>query len=359
MKREWAIRTYKEGDEQGIYELWQTVYPSDQHNRDEWMKWWRWTYRDGPGGRGQIWIADHGGKIVGHYGVIFIPMKVGDEIVKASQNIDVMTDPEYRNQGIFATLEQKSLDEIGKQGIPFIIGFPNNVAYYGHKKSGWFDISNLKTIVKPFNWNKFVGLKIKNGFLSGFLATGSGLILDKFFFKIQEAFTAADRLTVTRISSFDERFDRLWSRVSSQYPIMVVRNKNYLNWRYSVPGKEYSIFSVEGNNEVDGYLVLGHRKRENAKTSFIFDMITESDKVMHCLISEAMKECKQVGSDFIEYRLIANKHHRSLLRKNGFIFIPFIKGSYFIAYSSLSQFTATMLKNPNNWFVQIGDSDIL
>jgi hypothetical protein len=35
MKPEWSVRAYREGDEEGIYELWLAVYPSKQGDRDE------------------------------------------------------------------------------------------------------------------------------------------------------------------------------------------------------------------------------------------------------------------------------------------------------------------------------------
>ncbi len=358
MKQEWSVRAYREGDEKGIYQLYQAVYPSEERDWDRWMKWWRWLYRNNPAGTGQVWVADHRGKLVGQYPIIFMQMKVGNELLKASQNIDLMTHPDYQHQGIFTALEQEALDALSKQGIHITVGFPNEAASPGHKKSGWYDISTMKVMVKPLNWKNTIRLKIKNRILSGFLAIVATLACDKMLFRTSAAPTVGG-LAVTQITSFDERFDRLWDRVSGQYPIMVVRNKGYLNWRFSAPDKHYLIFVAEKADEVRGYLVLRDMVLRNTKASVIFDMIAESEEVMYCLVSQAVKVCQRAGVNFIVYKLIANGTYHHVLRNNGFISLPFMRGAHFCAYSSTTKITKTFLQNPKNWLVQIGDSDTL
>ena len=78
---------------------------------------------------------------------------------------------------------------------------------------------------------------------------------------------------------------------------------------------------------------------------------------MHCLVSEAVKVCQRVGVDFVEYSLIADRAYHRVLRSNGFITLPFVKGDRLCAYSSATQISKTLLQNPKNWLVQIGDSD--
>ena len=310
MKREWSIRAYREGDEEGIYQLDQAVHPSEQYDRDGWMRWWRWMYKENPAGKGLIWLAEDKDKIVGQYAVIPVAMKSAAQVILGAQSIATMTHPDYRRQGMFEELARITYHEAAKAGIRIIYGFPNQFSRPGFiNKLDWFDISTMKIMLRPLNWKKYfrskIKSKIKNRFLSGFLAVGATLLFDKILFRTREA-PAIDRLAITQVTSFDERFDRLWAKVSGQYPIMVVRNKDYLNWRFSAPGKHYLIFAAEKANEVLGYLVLYNRIPGNIKYSFMFDMIAESEEVMRCLVSEAVKVCQREGVDFISYRLIAD-----------------------------------------------------
>lgn len=355
MERKWLARPYQEGDEEGILELRQAVYPEKEYDWDKWLRWWRWMYKGNPAGAGLIWLAEHNGKIVGQYPLIFMNMKVRCEVVRASQNVDVMTHPDYQHQGIFYTLARAALKNVGKEGVHITIGFPNEAAYPGHIKSGWFDICSMQILLKPLNWGNVLRLKTMNKFLLK-LGTVGGGFAEHTVYRTKEA-PIIRGLTITQTSSFDDRINEFWTRVSNQHPIMVVRNKDCLNWRYSTPGVNYSILAAEKAGEIVGYLILRQGEEREVKVGRIFDMMAESAEVMHCLISKAIEQCIQNKTDLIFYHLIANKSYHQVLKWNGFISSPFIKGGRFCAYSSSPYIPMEFLKNPENWFVQIGDSD--
>ena len=141
MPRKWIIREYREGDEEGIFDLCDAVYPEARYDKESWMKWWHWQYKEIPFDSARIWLADHDGKIVGQYPLIPLRFKAEDKLMTAYLSLDVMTHPEYRYQGMFSRLESRALKEAGKDGIPIAIGFPNDASYPGHVKSGYFLVS--------------------------------------------------------------------------------------------------------------------------------------------------------------------------------------------------------------------------
>jgi GNAT superfamily N-acetyltransferase len=357
--REWSIRAYREGDEEGIFKLYQAVYPSKQRAQDEWLSWWRWLYKESPAGHGRIILADANDRLAAQYAVVPIWIKVGRQTCVGAQSLDTMTHPDYRRRGLFETLAKEVYRDAAGVGINIVYGFPNSMSAPGFiNKLDWFVVSCLKLSLKPLNWKNTIRIKIKNRLLSGLLGGGASLLFDKILFRTRKAPVTAG-FTVTQVTSFDERFDRLFSRVSEQYPIMVARNKDYLNWRFSVPGKNYLIIAYERANEIGGYLVLRHETTNDTKVSIIFDMIAESEEVMHCLVSEAVKVCQQAGADFIKYSLIAGRPYHRVLRRNGFIFPPFTSGANFYAYSSDIHISKALLQDSRNWLVQTADSDTL
>lgn len=359
MKQEWSLRDYREGDEEGIYKLYRAVYPSKQRDWDEWLRWWRWLYKGSPAGNGRTLLADANGRIAAQYAIVPVWIKVGKQMITGAQSLDTMTHPDYRRRGLFETLAKEVYSSAAGVGIHIVYGFPNSLSSPGFiNKLDWFVVSTLKLRLKPLNWETVIRFVIKSKFLSGILAVIATLVFDKILFRTRKA-PARDSLAVTQVTSFNERFDRLWDRVSDQYPIMVARNKDYLNWRFSAPGKQYLILACEKANEVGGYLVLRHEIIRNTKASIIFDMIAESKEVMYCLVSEAVKVCQRAGSNFIEYSLIADKTYHRALRSNGFICLPFIKGANFCAYSSATHISKAFLQDPKNWLVQTADSDTL
>jgi len=357
LEQKWSIRAYREGDEEGILELSKAVFPAKKLDREQWLRQWRWMYKDNPAGVGRIWLAEHNDKIVGQYAMIPIIINISDDVDTSAHSVDTMTHPDYRYQGIFETLAKKTYAEAAKEGIHIVYGFPNKNSHPGFiKKLSWFDISSLKTMIKLVNWEHIVERRIRNKLLSRLATPAISLVFSKLLFRTQQN-PKLPGLTITQISSFDERINEFWPRVSSQYPIMVVRDKDYLNWRYvTVPDVDYTIYTAEKAGEIHGYTVFQCLQQEQGRTCVIFDILAQSEHIAQCLISKVIEQCKQEQVDSIFCNMIANKIYLRAFRRNGFMSIPFSKGSSFCAYSSAPHASKEFLKDPRNWLIQLGDS---
>lgn len=360
MNQKWSIRAYREGDEEEIFKLWKAVYPTQELDRVHWIARWRWMYKGDPAGASRIWLAEDGDKIVGQYAVIPIMIKFASEISTGALSLATMTHPDYRHQGLFETLAKKTYAEAARNGIYIVYGFPNEFSYPGFiRKLSWFDITTMQSMFKPLNWRNVVEKRIGNKLLLSMAIPVISLVGNKALFKTQQN-PKIPGLTVTQISSFDDRINEFWARVSNQYPIMVVRNKDYLNWRYvAVPDIDYTIYTAEKAGEIHGYMVFRCMQREQTKTCAIFDILAESERIAQCLIWKCIEHCKQERTDIIVCNMIASKIYLKALRRNGFMSIPFRKGAPFCIYSSAPHVSKEFLKNPTNWLVQRGDSDML
>jgi hypothetical protein len=287
-------------------------------------------------------------------------MKIGEEIIKGSQNIDLVTHPDYRHQGMFFTLEKKALNEAGKGGINITYGFPNEPAYPGHLKSGWFDICSLQVMIKPLNLENALKRRIKNKFMIK-ICVIIGKLIFNLFYRAKKP-PEVDGLTISKITSFDNHINDFWDKFSNDHEIFIVRDKEYLNWRYvDVPDVDYTIYLAEKDGEVCGYVVLRCVKEEGLASGYIFDIIAPLNRaeVIHCLLSNAIEYFKNENADLIFCKMVANKTFRKIFRNNGFISSRFIKGGQFCAYTSHPKISETYLKDPKNWFFQLGDSDFI
>ena len=365
MKRVWTVREYKKGDENGILELMKAVYPDKKILKESWMKWWKWMFTKSPAGAARIWLADHNGKIAGQYPLIISDMKVGKEIAKVSQNIELMTHPDYRKQGMFITLEKKALEKTAKEGINITIGFPNAAAYPGHIKTGWFDIGSLQIGVKPIHLKKIVETGIKNNFLKPFYVFFGKLII--YLIYREKKTIVSDSLKISKVNSFDNRINDFWEKNSKDYEITTVRKKEYLNWRYvDIPDIDYTIYIAEEKGEIRGYIVLRCVDEDNIKSGSIFDIFTplERPDVTARLISKAIEFFKSQNVDLIFCLMVADKKIQKVIRKKGFIFSKFLQsgfseGGQFIVYTSHPNISKPFLMNKENWYIQLGDSDSL
>jgi GNAT superfamily N-acetyltransferase len=352
MERKWKPRTYKEGDEEGIVKLTKLAFGWDDPQK------WNWRYKENPAGMGKIMVADDGGEIVGHGALIPVMMKIGKEIVTAYVSGDSVTHPGYRRQGIFEVLDSKKRAEAERDGNYVAYRFPNKLAYPGAIKLGWSDVCRLKTFVKPLNLENALKSYFKNQFLQRFFAVIGNLIIHLLYRTKKPPIMAG--LRVNRISSFDNRINELWRKVSNDHDIMVVRNKEYLNWKYfRMPDSDFVIYGAEKEEQIDGYIILKcTRQPQGFSMGHICELIAPlgEAKVIHCLISKAIEYFKEEKIDLIFYEMKAEKTYYKILRNCGFISSRRLDKRHFCVYNSHPAISRTYLEDPEHWFIQKGDS---
>lgn len=355
----WIARPYKEGDEEQIFELRRNVYPDWEGDHDTWMRRWHWFYKENPADSSYIWVADHGGRIVGHSANIPLRVKIGDTIEYTRLSSDAMTHPEYRRQGILTTLVKLKFAELERNGmyITYDFGGKGQAASVFIKSFGAEIICNTKVLVRPVNWQAVLGSRIKNKVLVRLSAIG-GRTLQKVFYRARKL-PKLEGLTIHKISSFDERINDFWDRISNNYEIMVVKNQEYLNWRYvTIPDVDYSIYTAEREGEVCGYIVFRNMLRDALKISNIYNVLSLSPDIAQCLIARAVEESQKEGADLIYCSIVADKSYHSSFKKNGFINVP-NAGQSLVIESTHPSIPKEFLHNPKNWFLFLGDSDFL
>ena len=309
-----------------------------------------------PAGVSRIWLAEQDGKLVGQYPLILEDMKIGEEIIKGAQLIDTMTHPQYRHQGIFSALGKKALNEIENGETHPVYCFPTQEVYPLHIKSGWFDVCAFQVMVKPFNLKNILRKYfVRNRLLLNIFTAGGNLII-KVFFRTKKV-PEEDLSKVRKISRFDDRINGFWNKISNDYDIIRIRDKEYLNWRYvDVPNSDYAIYVTEEEGKICGYIVLGCRNENNLAWGHIHDIIalTGRKDIIQCLIAKAVEYFKAKGVDVIFSKMVANEAYRKSFLRNGFIPRFMFKGR-FIAYNASTELSDEFLKNPKNWFIQQGD----
>lgn len=310
------LRPYRDGDEVALRQLHYAVV--GEKHREHWLKWWHWQFNENPAGKPIYWVAEIGDKLVGQYTIIPVKLKVGNEIIIGYQSVDTMTHPDYRHRGIFVNLATKTYEVAGNNAV--IYGFPNQYSYLGFiKKLGWFEVGTIDAMVKPL-W--FPNTKKTDS-----------------------------EITTTEILSFDNRINDFWADVSNDHETMVVRDKEYLNWRYvTVPDVNFRIYLAEKGEKILGYIVVKCEYQYRLNIGRIFDLVVRQEPVGQALIQKAIEYFKSQRAILALYRLIAPENYHRMLRKSGFMTLPLMnKKAHFIVRPNTTK----------RWFVQTGDADTL
>lgn len=357
-QRNWSIRAYRDGDEYGIFELWKLTLSRGEDNPEQWRRWWNWRYKENPAGTGISWVADDGGKIVGHDGLIPVKMKIGDQLVTAFQSGDTMTHPDYRHQGIYKKIATKAYSEAKENGFCIGYGFSNADSYaIAVNKLDWLSVAPRQIWIKPFRWRNTVDLMVKNKYAATFLALGGRLIFNRLVVMTRKPPAIKD-VIINQASSFNNRINAFWDKICRQYQIISVRDRDYLNWRYvSAPDVTYSIYLAEKSGEICGYLVSRVKPWDNTSLGVVFDILAESAEVAQCLISRAVSQFIDDRVDAVFCRIVENRILPCALKRSGFFTVPFAKEMPFNVHSVNSGIAEEFLKDPHNWFIQVGDSD--
>jgi hypothetical protein len=325
-----TIRFYKPGDESQINKLFKAAFHINRSLGE-----WRWKFQNNPLGRSIIVVGELDYKIVAHFAAIPIGLKIGDADFICYQGSDSMTDSANDTRLIFAQVFMRMQKKIESM-LRVHFGFPNKKAH---------DLITNK-LMKGRSIGKIDILSAKlNAVFASYPAIGKR------------------EFNLSEVNEFDDRFTHLWKELAPVYKVAVIREREYLNWRYvSKPNNNYKIFAL-GNSEIKGYIVLKVFENNGVKIGSIIDLLAPRDST----ILNNMLESTFIYFNSSRVDLVVCYHRdkflSQFLSKAGFSVIS--DSDYGGAFSQMwlagsnfcPQVHNKIFLNGLNWFVMMGDSD--
>lgn len=359
------IRVYRKGDEKSYIALMRDVFPKYKCD----LRRWRWEFVNAPLSSIQM-FAEINGKIVGHMGLICLPIKIGNRIIKGSQAVDLAVHPSYRGRGIFLMIGQKLMEEAAKRNISLSYGIPNEPAYRGHLKYGWFLASYISVLVKLITKKGLVIFILSR--ILNFLRKPSFDSLSKLLCLVGNLKAIIRRKSndtamhfcayeIVSIDFFDDKFDKFWKEIQDQHALVVVKNAKYLNWRYfNKPNTKYSVLAVIREGKVYGFVVLALDTYSILKRGYIIDLMAKSEDIIDYLVKSALKYFSAEYVDLVICWAMEGCSLYSCLIKKGFV------QDYFNSQKLICRINTndTTLKEylhkfAKEWYFMMGDSDII
>ncbi|OHE57207.1 MAG: hypothetical protein A2Z47_00490 [Thermodesulfovibrio sp. RBG_19FT_COMBO_42_12] len=234
----YIIRDYKTDDEKGITTLFGDVFGKEMG-----IEHWRWKYLIPGKGRIYSKIAeDVSGKIIGHAGAIPLRGIFRGKPIQFFQIADVMVHAKARGfwgrKNAFNNLMKCLFEDLKKEFDDiFCYGFPG---------------------IRPY----ILGERVK------------------VYERIEQAVVNAKRLSRSLLNPYrvqmivfdDDRLDDLWAGLSTDYPLSLIRDKSYLNWRYTTnPFFSYQLHGFFLLGKLSGWAVI----RDSGDEVFVVDLLTE------------------------------------------------------------------------------------
>jgi GNAT superfamily N-acetyltransferase len=186
-----------------------------------------WWFSRNPAGS-LMSVARDDGTVVGVAAHSLYRMVLGGEQRVATFSVHATTDPAARGKGVFVGLERKHEEEAEARGAAAVLAFasaPTAPLFLG--PLGWTPVGKLRVWARP---------------------------LPRF---------ALRRAGALRVERFAFAGD-----AAAGWPNHIVRDAEYLNWRYLDSPRDYVAYDVDG-----GYAVLGHKRHKGHPIALVADIV--------------------------------------------------------------------------------------
>jgi GNAT superfamily N-acetyltransferase len=217
---DYELASYEPAQRSDYLRLLQDAWGDDALTGDE-FDWW---FARNPAGS-LMSVARDDGRVIGVASHSLYRMVLGGEERIASFSVHATTDPVARGRGLFVNLERKHEQEAQERGVAVVLAFasaPTAPLFLG--PLGWTEIARLRI------WARALPVGGK---------AGAG------------------------ISRFEHEPD-----AAANWPNHVVRDAEYLNWRYLDSPRDYRAFGAAG-----GYAVLGHKRHRGRDVALVADLV--------------------------------------------------------------------------------------
>ena len=338
---------------EGILSLRGVVFGEEERDKLD-PRFWQWEFMGGPDGKAFLYIVEDQKKIIGHFADIPRRFSVQGEVVLGTLSLDLMVHPDYWRKGIFSAMGKYGAEKVKQENGRFLIAFPiRSETILGLRKIGWKEVAKLPVLVYPIRFKGILSRYVHFpplGLLMGGIA--------RFFYFFLYGLKMRKKpggIEIDQVGSLDEPFDDFWQKASVLYPMMGIRNRDYLNWRFlQHPTRNYVIYRAKKSGEMRGYIVLRNVDLLKFNSAVIVDLLALDEEALLALVEKGIQHSRQERADLLGFMVPQDHLYYKLLRRKGFL--PSLKTFLFMIYSHADQ---SILLSPGKWYVNWGDTDVI
>jgi len=349
----WVVREGDEKDLKGILSLRKIVFGEMEKDKlDE--RFWRWEFMEGPDGKAFIYIVEDGNRVIGHFADIPRRFSVQGEAVLGTLSLDLMVHPDYWRRGIFAAMGRYGAQRVKQENGLFMTAFPIRLeTIQGLKKIGWKEVVKLPVLVYPIRFSGIVNRYLHFLPLSFLIGGGVRLFYNIFFqTKKRDEFK---EIQIEEMQKLDDPFQHFWHNALSLYPIMGIRDRNYMAWRYfQHPTRTYTVYRAMRRGEMRGFIVLRKVDLLKFKSAVIVDLLALDENVLIALAREGILYSQRERVDLLGFMVPKFHPYYKLFRQCGFL--PSLKTFLFMIHPHKEE---KVLLDPEAWYVNWGDTDVI
>jgi GNAT superfamily N-acetyltransferase len=338
MSGDLVIRDAVEPDRDGALALLAAAHGSEVRDAAT----WDWLYR---GRLDRYLVADAGDQLAAQYALLPLRVQHRGEVIDASLSLDTATHPGFTGRGLFTDLAQRAYE---RPGAELVFGFPNpNSAGIFYNRLGWHELAPFPLLFKP---------------LGGLVrALAPQLHAEAAAERLAALFASRRPNEATAFDRFGQWADDIWQATSGALGTAVVRDSEYLNWRFADAPASYERFAAPSGTEPAAYSVLRTVPWRGGRLSYLMELAARpgNEQAAADVLAAATEAARAAGSAGIVALGTPRNPALGLLRRRGFRRPPkrFLGAFSFGARVSGSLEADTELRRIEAWHVTAADFD--
>jgi len=294
------------------------------------ISYYSWHNFDNPIDKGSFWAAYHKEKAVGMFSIVPKRISVLSRKYVVGEACDAFIHPNFQGRRIWSRLFRLNYEDIMSRDIKLIYASsPTGESYTIFiKKFNFIQLNHLKLfhLIRPLNFQSVIKLKLGSHVLSKIL---SFLLKPPFnlIFPLHDKNSNTLDIKIQEEKNIPSRYQEFWYKCEELYDLFIVRDIEYIQWRYFLAPEAYEFYSINKNNLMIGYYVLKVIPWGDLKIATIVDYFLNSnnDSDFKLILYNIYSTCICRNIDFIQTWCLSISPFYKQLLKHGFL--PFRKDS--------------------------------
>ena len=347
---DYFVREYRDSDREELVSLLERgLHLSDADDR------LRCVYEANPAGPALVSVAEDrsSGRVIGAYAVFPFRLMAEGEVLLIGQRGDLIVDKDFRGRGIFKALRPHVVARASGEGMAFTFSLPNPAAWAGHRRMGCTEVGRLRTMLLPLDATRLARKHLPEntlGSVASHIVGGVGGL-----FWREARFKDCGEYACHRVSVFDQRFDELWQEACSLRDVLIVRDQAYLQWRWTIAGRDQWALAVEKGDRLVGYTLV--RRRADGIVDIKVFLTTKDERAALCLIHAVAAQAREEGMVGVAFQSLEECPYIGAFRRCGFRFVPRSSGSALVLVPGAITAIPPLWGQSGNWYLTAGDRE--
>ena len=313
----YTYRAYRAGDKPGALASFAQAFGYEAARAAE--QTFDWKYLQNPfvsDGAPALQILERDGDVVGMQGGMLARFKLGSDTLVGAWGCDAHVSPSDRDASTWF------FRHVADDAPSVALSMPNDVS-----SPILVELAAVERIGRMIEYKACLDLEsiLKARGRNALLSWVGGLAYSPVATGVRLLSASAERngIAVEEIPRFDARFDSFWQETCTGYPGIMVRDYEFLSWRFDrCPNRRYVRYCAQRNGKLAGYLVARIRQINGVDRGRIVDYVVPRGEpaALDVLLYRAMHDFRSRGVASVACSVATpDRAQIRLLRRHGFL----------------------------------------